>query len=149
MKLLILTALPSELDGARAPAGARVIYTGVGKVKTAVAATEAILADRPDLVVNYGTAGKVDERLHGLVEVRGVTPLSSDPFVIESGFGEVVCGTGDSLIGANRQFKDWLRSKGVQFTELEVADAGHVWPLWRQNVADMVPRLFRKPGAAK
>ncbi len=61
----------------------------------------------------------------------------------------IVCGTGDSLIGANRQFKDWLRSKGVQFTELEVPDAGHVWPLWRQNVADMVPRLFQKPGAAK
>jgi enterochelin esterase family protein len=56
----------------------------------------------------------------------------------------IVCGTGDNLIGANRQFKDWLRSKGVQFTELEVPDAGHVWPLWRQNVADMVPKLFKR-----
>ena len=56
----------------------------------------------------------------------------------------IVCGTADSLIGVNRQFKDWLRSKGVQFTEQEVPDVGHVWPLWRQNVADMVPRLFVK-----
>jgi enterochelin esterase family protein len=55
----------------------------------------------------------------------------------------IVCGTADGLIGVNRQFKDWLRSKGVQFTEQEVPDIGHVWPLWRQNLTDMAPRLFR------
>ena len=55
----------------------------------------------------------------------------------------IVCGTADGLIGANRQFKDWLRSKNVQFTEQEVPDMGHVWPLWRQNVTDMVPKLFK------
>ena len=55
----------------------------------------------------------------------------------------IVCGTADGLIGANRQFKDWLRSKGVQFTEQEVPDMGHVWPLWRQNLTDMVPKLFK------
>jgi enterochelin esterase-like enzyme len=55
----------------------------------------------------------------------------------------IVCGTADGLIGANRQFKDWLRSKGVEFTEQEVPDIGHVWPLWRQNLTDMLPRLFQ------
>ena len=55
----------------------------------------------------------------------------------------IVCGTADRLIDANRQFKDWLRSKNVQFTEQEVPDIGHVWPLWRQNLADMAPRLFQ------
>ena len=58
----------------------------------------------------------------------------------------IVCGTADGLIGSNRQFKDWLRSKGVQFTEQEVPDMGHVWPLWRQNLTDMVPRLFQPKG---
>lgn len=58
----------------------------------------------------------------------------------------IVCGTADGLIGANRQFKDWLRSKGVQFTEQEVPDVGHVWPLWRQNLTDMVPKLFQPKG---
>jgi enterochelin esterase-like enzyme len=58
----------------------------------------------------------------------------------------IVCGTADGLIGSNRQFKDWLRSKGVQFTEQEVPDMGHVWPLWRQNVTDMVPKLFQPKG---
>jgi enterochelin esterase family protein len=55
----------------------------------------------------------------------------------------IVCGTADSLIGQNRQFKDWLRSRNVQFTEQEVPDMAHVWPLWRQNLADMAPRLFQ------
>jgi enterochelin esterase family protein len=55
----------------------------------------------------------------------------------------IVCGTTDSLIGVNRQFKDWLRSKGVHFTEEEVPDMGHVWPLWRRNLTDMAPKLFQ------
>ena len=56
----------------------------------------------------------------------------------------IVCGTADGLIGQNRQVKDWLKSKGVQFTEQEVPDMGHVWPLWRQNLTDLAPRLFQK-----
>ena len=39
----------------------------------------------------------------------------------------------------NRQFKGWLKSRGVEFTEQEVPDMAHVWPLWRQNLTDMVP----------
>ena len=31
----------------------------------------------------------------------------------------ITCGTADALIGVNRQFKDWLKSKNVQFTEEE------------------------------
>lgn len=58
----------------------------------------------------------------------------------------IVCGTDDGLIGVNRQFKDWLRSKGVQFTEQEVPNMAHVWPLWRQNLTDMAPRLFQPKG---
>jgi enterochelin esterase family protein len=58
----------------------------------------------------------------------------------------IVCGTSDSLIGVNRQFKTWLKSKNVQFTEEEVPDMGHVWPLWRQNLSNMVPRLFQPKG---
>ena len=58
----------------------------------------------------------------------------------------IVCGTADGLIGVNRQFKDWLKTKGVQFTEQEVPDMAHVWPLWRQNLTDMAPRLFQPKG---
>jgi len=58
----------------------------------------------------------------------------------------IVCGTADSLLGVNRQFKTWLKSKNVNFTEQEVPEMGHVWPLWRQNLTDMAQRLFQPKG---
>jgi enterochelin esterase family protein len=56
----------------------------------------------------------------------------------------ITCGTADSLIAVNRQFKDWLRSKNVQFTELETPDVGHVWPYWRQNFTEFATKAFQK-----
>jgi len=55
----------------------------------------------------------------------------------------IACGTADGLIGVNRQFKAYLDSKGVKATFKEVPDLGHVWPLWRQNLADLAPLLFK------
>ena len=88
---------------------------------------------------------------------RGARPMPTiDPSIIERNFGTlnskinsqvrllwIVCGTADGLIGVNRQFKDWLKAKDIRFTESEVADMAHVWPLWRQNLTDIVPRLFQ------
>jgi enterochelin esterase-like enzyme len=54
----------------------------------------------------------------------------------------IACGTSDGLIGVNRAFKDWLKWKNVKLTDTEIPDVGHVWPLWRQNLAELVPRLF-------
>jgi enterochelin esterase family protein len=58
----------------------------------------------------------------------------------------IVCGTDDSLIGVNRQFKAYLKAKGVNFTEQEVPGMAHVWPLWRQNLTDMAQKLFQPKG---
>jgi enterochelin esterase-like enzyme len=55
----------------------------------------------------------------------------------------ITCGTADSLIGVNRQFKDWLRSKNVQFTEEEAPDVGHVWPYWRKNLTEFAQKAFQ------
>jgi enterochelin esterase family protein len=55
----------------------------------------------------------------------------------------VACGTADSLVGVNRQFKQWLDSKDVKVTYVEVPDIAHVWPLWRQNLTDLAPLLFQ------
>ena len=55
----------------------------------------------------------------------------------------ITCGTADSLIGVNRQFKDWLKAKKVAFIEEEAADIGHVWPLWRQNLTDFAQKAFQ------
>ena len=56
----------------------------------------------------------------------------------------ITCGTADSLIGVNRQFKEWLRSKDVRFTEEEVPDIGHVWPLWRRNLTEFAQKVFQR-----
>lgn len=55
----------------------------------------------------------------------------------------MACGTSDVLIGVNRQFKKYLDSKGLKATFTEIPDMGHVWPLWRQNLADFAPVLFK------
>jgi adenosylhomocysteine nucleosidase len=132
MSLLVLTALPGELDGARAPDGVRVVYTGVGKINTAIVAAETLRDLKPRLVVNYGTAGRIDAALHGLVEIshvvqrdmmamplapRGVTPLSDEPPILPSGFGTVVCGTGDSFGTAA---DPWLADNKVGVVDMEL-----------------------------
>ncbi|MBZ5585981.1 MAG: esterase [Acidobacteriia bacterium] len=55
----------------------------------------------------------------------------------------IACGTADSLVGVNRQFKQWLDSKDVKVTYQELPDMAHVWPLWRQNLTDFAPLLFQ------
>jgi enterochelin esterase family protein len=54
----------------------------------------------------------------------------------------IACGTDDGLMAVNRQFRTWLKSKDVKFTELEVPGYAHVWPLWRRNLAELAPLLF-------
>ncbi|SPE43419.1 putative esterase [Candidatus Sulfopaludibacter sp. SbA3] len=55
----------------------------------------------------------------------------------------IACGLDDGLNGVNRQFKTWLKSKNVPFTDVEVPGYAHVWPLWRQNLAELAPMLFQ------
>jgi enterochelin esterase family protein len=55
----------------------------------------------------------------------------------------ITCGTADSLIGVNRQLKDWLKARNVRFTEEEAPDVAHVWPLWRRNFAEFAQKTFQ------
>jgi len=54
----------------------------------------------------------------------------------------IACGLDDGLNAVNRQFKAWLKSKDVRFTDVEVPGYAHVWPLWRRNLAEFAPLLF-------
>ncbi|MDQ1473347.1 MAG: hypothetical protein QOJ99_4827 [Bryobacterales bacterium] len=58
----------------------------------------------------------------------------------------IACGTDDGLNGVNRQFKAWLKSKDIQFTDVEIPGMAHVWPLWRQNLMELAPMLFQGKG---
>jgi adenosylhomocysteine nucleosidase len=136
-KILLLTALESELKANRAPAGVEVVYTGVGKINAASVAVEAILRVRPALVINFGTAGKINPALHGLLDIakviqrdmlamplaeRGVTPLSDEPAAYYSGGGDAVCGTGDSFVTAR---DEWLVGSGVDVVDMELFAIAH------------------------
>src|SRR3977135_2237403 len=137
-KILVLTAIDDELDKARAPQGVEVIYSGVGKVKAASAATLALLALRAARGTNYSTAGKISKKLHGLVEVahvvqrdmmamplapRGSTPFSSNLDKLSSGFGDVICGTGDSFVTAS---DPWLVENNIDIVDMELFAIAHV-----------------------
>lgn len=69
---------------------------------------------------------KLDEKANGQIKLLWMT-----------------CGTADGLVGVNRTFRDWLNAKGVKHTYIEDPDIGHVWPYWRQNLADFAQLLFR------
>lgn len=130
--ILVLTAIEDELDPSRAPEGVDVVFTGVGKINTTIAAMQAITAHRPTLIVNYGTAGKINSSLQGLYEVahvvqrdmmamplapRGHTPYGSDVDRLSSGHDGVTCGTGDSFVTAT---DPWLIENNIDLVDMEL-----------------------------
>ena len=54
----------------------------------------------------------------------------------------IACGTEDGLIKPNRDLREWLKSKGVQHTDIETPGA-HTWMVWRRNLAEFAGLLFR------
>jgi len=55
----------------------------------------------------------------------------------------IACGTDDRLIDGNRKFREWLKSQGIQHTDIETPGA-HTWMVWRRNLANFAPLLFQK-----
>jgi enterochelin esterase-like enzyme len=54
----------------------------------------------------------------------------------------IACGVDDGLIKMNREFKAWLKEKGVQYTDIETPGM-HSWMVWRRNLATLAPLLFQ------
>ena len=54
----------------------------------------------------------------------------------------IACGTEDRLITVNRNLREWLKTKGVKATEIETPGM-HTWMVWRRNLAEFAPLLFR------
>ncbi len=120
---LIAMALPMESRGLLEQAGAPLLYTGVGKVRAAMALTRRLADYRHSgvampLVVNLGTAGsrhlkagslvgcdqfsQRDMDVSGLGFARGETPYDNVPALIEmprhfSNLPHCVCSTADSF----------------------------------------------------
>lgn len=63
-KVGIIVAMPSEAEAlGRAGLGGCIALSGIGKANAARAATELILSQRPDCIINSGCAGSVSKRV--------------------------------------------------------------------------------------
>ena len=131
-QLLIITALESELDKNTLPPGVEIVYSGVGKINATAASIHAIHQYQPLQIVNFGTVGKINPALHGLLEIgkviqrdmmteplapRGQTPFCSNPSEYYSLGGDHICGTGDSFVMAH---DPWLISQGIDVVDMEL-----------------------------
>jgi adenosylhomocysteine nucleosidase len=131
-QLLIITALESELNKANLPAGVNLVYSGIGKINAAMTSFQAIHEFQPKRVINYGTAGKINSDLHGLLEIgkviqrdmlaeplapRGKTPFCQKPREYLSLGGAHICGSGDSFVTAS---DPWLVDQGIDVVDMEL-----------------------------
>lgn len=53
------------------------------------------------------------------------------------------CGIHDKFLAPNQQFCEWLSGKGIHYTWVEKPGT-HSFRVWRRDLADFVPLLFRK-----
>jgi len=118
-RIFVLCALPEESQGL-VENYIPTIYTGVGKVNAAIAATKCILEYNPDLILNFGTAGSHTIPKHTLVDCTkfiqrdmhikelgfefGVTPYEDEDtsileFPNKNPINKMLtCGTGDTFV---------------------------------------------------
>jgi enterochelin esterase family protein len=57
----------------------------------------------------------------------------------------IACGTEDALITPNRRFVAWLRTRALQPIAIETPGI-HNWTVWRDNLIQFAPLLFRPAG---
>ena len=93
MRIIILSAIKDETHSLITEY--EINHTGVGKVNAALSTLRTIKEDRPDLIINFGTAGSLNSNISGLVDCKyfvqrdidtrplgtdlGQTPYESDP----------------------------------------------------------------------
>ena len=135
---ILLVALEAELPYKLAPSNYKVVYTGVGKVNAAFAATRAIseahsLGFHPE-VYNYGTVGSCRKDLTGMHRVtkfvqrdmnaepqapRGVTPFEAGlPYLDFSPdmTPSLTLGTGDQFV---HEDEPWLADNDIDIVDME------------------------------
>ena len=132
MEFVAVVALPSELPINCWPFEEPIVYSGVGKLNAAFTTMNAIAKYQPKLILNLGTAGSLNSALTNVVEVktvlqrdfdaeplapRGCVPFDVFPSELNSGYGEVSCGTGDTFV---RSKELWLSSKNIDLVDMEL-----------------------------
>ena len=59
----------------------------------------------------------------------------------------IACGTDDRLIDEGRKLRAWLNAQGITHAAIETPGA-HTWMVWRRNLAEFAPLLFRPAGSS-
>lgn len=92
-----------------------VVLCGVGKINAAAATAFAIAEHRPDMIINFGTAGSLgvapalypvsrfvqrDMRCEALGVPAGCTPFEDTGSMIWNGLDGAICSTGDNFVSA-------------------------------------------------
>jgi len=133
-KILIIAALEKELNRLRIPNNVNIVYCGVGKVNAVVCTMRAITQFSPRMLLNYGTAGKVNSssNISGILPVskvvqrdmnaeplspRGVTPFFLGPHEYYSGRDGYTCGSGDSFVTSS---DPWLLAQNIDLVDMEL-----------------------------
>ena len=68
MKIIILSAIEPETRSLDTEY--EIVLTGVGKVNAALSALKTIRERKPDLIINFGTAGSLEKNISGLVDCK-------------------------------------------------------------------------------
>jgi adenosylhomocysteine nucleosidase len=152
---IIITALEGELKAHNLPADIPLVYTGVGKINATLATAEAIQKYQPQTIINFGTVGKINPALSGLIRIqsviqrdmmteplapRGQTPFCTRPHRYFSPTGTYSCGTGDSFVTAQ---DPWLIQEKIDVVDMElfaiaaIAHKHHIpWLSWKYITDD-------------
>ncbi|MEI7531208.1 MAG: 5'-methylthioadenosine nucleosidase [Betaproteobacteria bacterium] len=130
--LIIIAALESEINSNSLFHHIPIIYSGIGKINATLATVKAIAQFNPSLIINYGTAGKINPTISGLVKInrvlqrdmqaeplapRGTVPFSTKPNVYISNSLGHTCATGDSFV---TQHDEWLIEHNVDLVDMEL-----------------------------
>ena len=112
-RALLIVALEQELP-TTGLADWTILYTGVGKVNAAINLMAALTEKKPDLLINYGTAGAIKTGLADIVEVGqsvqcdmdarplgialGATPFETGTGRFTLSDSPLICGTADRFV---------------------------------------------------
>ena len=112
MNTLIVVAIEEEVPTLKHEHN--VFTVGVGKVNATHALTRLIIEHDPELVINYGTAGRVTPYIRGLVECsrfmqwdmnctkvgfnKFQTPFEPEKWTVIGEGDGMMCGTGDTFV---------------------------------------------------
>ena len=127
MKAIILSAIEPETHSLDTKY--EIILTGVGKINAALSALKTIRDKKPDLIINFGTAGSLKKNISGLIDCKyfiqrdmdsrplgtdlGQTPYENDPpkiieipdHPINTINMNLTCATGDSFVESEINLK--------------------------------------------